>query len=175
MDTGNTGTLLTVFSGLVAVALLLQSLAMWGLHRSLRNVSARVDGLSKDLVKTADSISGSALDFLSSARGFVEKLSAVQENVTATSAVIHKRVVELDAFLDETTKAAQLQIVRIQEVVDTASRRVEETVSTLQNGVLTPVNEAHAIAAGVKAGLGYFFRNRKRPSSRSHQDEEMFI
>jgi methyl-accepting chemotaxis protein len=167
--------LYAVITGIVAVAFLMQSLALWGVRRAIQNVSSRVDDLSRDLSKTVDSVSVTSQDLVSSIRVFTEKLGYLQDNLNATTAVIHKRVVDLDAFVEETTSAARLQVVRIQELVETASQRIEETLGVLQKGVLGPVNEVQAVAVGVKAGLNYLLRQRKNPAGRSHQDEEMFI
>jgi hypothetical protein len=167
--------LLAVFTGIVAVAFLVQSLALWGVRRAIQNVSSRVDGLSKDLSNTVAAVSVTSQDLIVSLRTFTEKLGYLQDNLNATAALIHKRVVDLDTFVEDTTGAARLQISRIQDVVETASQRLEETIGVLQKGVLGPVNEVQAVATGVRAGLNYLLRQRKSPAGRSHQDEEMFI
>jgi uncharacterized protein YoxC len=168
-------TLLTVFTGIVAVALLLQSLAFVGIYRSVRSIASRLDKLSNDLTAHANVLGRKADDLMSTVKLLTEGIKSIQEKVNETVVVVHNRIVEVDKFLGETTKTARLQVLRIQDVVDTAARRVEETCNVLQNSVLTPVNEMNAIARGVRVGLDFLLRRRKTRAGLSHQDEEMFI
>jgi len=168
-------TLLLVFTGIVAVSLLLQSLALVGIYRSIRSLSSRIEVVSLNLVKNVDAISVKVNQLLASIKGMVDGMHSLQENLISTSTIVQKRVAELDSFLAEITDVARLQVLRIQDVVVTASRRVEETIDVLHTSVLAPVTEVNAIVRGVKVGLDVLLRKRKSPSSSSRQDEEMFI
>ncbi len=167
--------LLAVFTGIVAVSLLLQSMAFWGMYRSIRQMSVRIDKLAADFTKTSGSISARTEELLKAVRGFVERLQGMQEHLTAATEIVQKRVVELDAFLDETTEVARRQVGRIQSVVENASSRVEETFETLERKVLTPINEVSAIVTGIRTALDVLARRRRRPAPASEQDDEMFI
>ncbi|MFH1009716.1 MAG: hypothetical protein V1784_00600 [bacterium] len=167
-------TLLTIFTGVVAVVLLLQSFAFVGIYKSVRQLSTRMDSLSKDLLKKVDVLSTKVEDLLFTIKGMAEGLKSIQGKLADTTAIVHKRVVDLDTFLAETTSAARLEILRIQDVVDNVSRRIEETFDLLHNSILAPVNEVSAVIRGVKVGLDVLLRKRKSPSTSSH-DEEMFI
>ncbi len=167
--------LLALFTGIVAVSLLLQSLAFWGIYRSVRQMSARIDKLANDFTRKTESLTSKTEAMLSSVRGFVDKLEGMQANLTATTEIIQRRVVEIDAFLEDTATSARRQVARLQAVVENASARVEETFETLERRVLTPVNEVSAIITGVKTGLDVLLRKRGRPVNTSRQDEEMFI
>jgi hypothetical protein len=167
--------LLAVFTGIVAVSLFMQSLALLGIYRSIRNISDRIVKLSADLSRNADNISNRGSEVLAAIKAFTERFQAMQENLTATTEVVQRRVVEVDAFLEDTVQAARLQVARIQETVDNASRRVEETFDVLQNRVLAPINELNAVITGIRVGLDVLRGRRKRPVNPSQQDEEMFI
>jgi enamine deaminase RidA (YjgF/YER057c/UK114 family) len=169
------GLLITIFIGTVAAAIFVQCLAFLGMHRSLREVSRQVDRVSQDLVKSLGSISSQTEQVLISIKEVAEKTQTLQENVMATSSIVHKRVVDLDAFLRDATDVARLQIIRMQEVVDTVSGRIESAAVALHRGVLAPVTEVGAISRGIKVGLNVFLRRRLRPATPSRQDEEMFI
>jgi hypothetical protein len=168
-------TLLTVFTGVVAVALLMQSIAFVGIYKSVRQLAARMDGLSKNLLKNIDSLSARADALMSTIKDIGEGLKSMQGSLADSTAIVCKRVAELDAFLGETTNTARLEILRIQDVIDTALRRVEETFDLLHNSVRAPVNEVNAVIRGIRVGLDVLFRRGKGPSSPSSQDEEMFI
>ncbi len=167
--------LLVIFTGVVAVSLLLQSVALIVIYRSARELASRIEVLSKSLNKNVNTISEKMEQLLASFKAIADGVRSVQENLSATSAIVHKRAAELDAFVAEVTDVARLQVLRVQDVIDNAARRVEETIELLRSGVLTPVTEATAIIRGVRAGLNVFLRKQKRPSSSTLQDEEMFI
>ncbi len=167
--------ILSIFTGLVALALLLQGIALLAISRKVRELSAKLDYLSTKLTDQADSLTVKVESFLSIVKSTAEKVQAVQENVAAITKVVHDRVVEVDAFINEATDAGRLQMARLQDALDTTLRRIDETIDTLQNAIIVPITEAQAIIRGIRSGLDVFFGRRRLSSSRSHQDEEMFI
>jgi uncharacterized protein YoxC len=168
--------LLTIFIGIVAISFLVQCIAWIVLARTVQRLASRVEVLGKDLSRTAESISVKVDGLVSSLKTSAENLKALQENLTATSEVIHKRVVSVDRFLSDATDSARLQIIRIQDTVDMACRRTEYAIDLLYRGVLRPVSEASAIMNGLRAGLAVLLRRASPPAVRARrEDEEMFI
>ena len=161
-------TWLTVFTGVVALALLLQSLAFVGLYRAVRNLSARVDVLSKNVMRDVNALTGDVSQVLAT-------IKSVVEGIQSTSDIIRKRVIEVDFFIRQLTDTARLEVARIQDAVDTASREIEDTFELLHRSVIVPVREVTAIIRGLKTGLDFFLRRANSPSGASHLDEEMFI
>lgn len=171
----STETVLAVFTGIVAAALLTQSIAFWRISISVRNISKGFDRLSEDLLRRVETVSSGVNDLLASLKPVVETIQTIQQRIAASSEIIHDRVVELDHFAQEFTDTARSQLLRIQDAVESSSKKFEETVETLQRGILAPVSEISAIMRGLKIGLDFFFRGRRPPSHQPHQDEEMFI
>jgi hypothetical protein len=167
--------LIAVFTGIAALALLFQSIAFLAMARSVRQISSRMDRLGADVSKAIGTVTTKAEELLSLVKGVVERIHTLENSLNATSAVIQKRVVELDSFLEETTDTARLQVLRVQAVVENISSRVEETFDRLHQSVLAPVNEITAIIRGIRVGLDFLQRHRKPPGRASHQDDEMFI
>ncbi len=169
-------TWLTVFTGIVALALLLQSLAFVGLYRSVRSLSSRVDGISKDLMNTVNVLAADVGQALAAIKAVAEGVESLKDKISATSDLVHKRVSDIDSFLHDLTDAARLEVARIQDAVDTASRQVEETFEIVHRGVLVPVREITALIRGIRAGLDFLLHKpSKGPSGASRLDEEMFI
>lgn len=169
-------TLLAIFTGTVAISFLVQCIALIFIARTVYHLSVRVEELKTSLSRTADAISEKVEGLLSSVRASAENLKAVQQNLTATSDVIHKRVVSVDRFLSEATDSARLQIIRIQDTVDMACRRTEDAIDLLYRGVVAPVSEISAIIRGLRAAFAVFMRRANPPSVRARrEDEEMFI
>ncbi len=167
--------LLIIFTGLTTLAFVTQGIALMVISRKMRELTARIDILSTKLTKQIDSLAVQADNFMSMLNSTAEKIHGVQENVAAITAVVHHRVVEVDAFLNEATDVARLQMARFQDVVETASHRIDETLDTLQNAIVVPITEVHAIIRGIRSGLDVLFGWRRRSSQRSHNDEERFI
>ena len=167
--------ILTIFTGIVALGVILQGLALWILAQKVRELSSRLESMSSKLTAQMDILSVHTEAFLTLAKDTADKINAMQANVTAISKVVHNRVVEADAFLTEATDVARLQIARLQDVVDTASYRIEETIAALQAAILAPVSEVQAVIRGIRTGLDVLFGWRRSGSRRSHEDEEMFI
>jgi hypothetical protein len=178
MSTENVSTLLTVltvFTGVVALVLLIHGIALLAIYRRIRDLSARIEDLSSNLMKQVDSLAVKADSFLSVVKTTAEKVHMMQENVAAITAVVHHRIIEVDAFLTEATEVGRLQIAKFQDVIDTTSRRIEETINTLQGTVLMPIAEIQALIRGVRTGLDVLFGRRRSAAGRLHNDEEMFI
>jgi hypothetical protein len=166
---------LTIFTGIVAVAFFIQSIASIGILRVVRKLSDRIEGMSVETTNRILSLSSNVEELLSTFRRIGEKAEGISERINAATGVVTNRVAELDSFVGETTDAARLQVAKIQDLVETSSVRITETFDMVQKGIVAPVNELSALIRGLRVGLGFFFRGRRDPSSQSHHDEEMFI
>jgi len=168
-------TLLMVFTGVLAVAVLLQAVLFFGIYLSIRRITAKMDGLGKDLLKNVEAMSAKVDEGLACIKGISDSLKPITDNLTNTTEMVHKRVVELDAFAVETIKTAQLEILRIQDTVQMVTNRARETIELLHAGIQTPINEINAISRALRVGWDILFRRRRNISNTSAQDEEMFI
>jgi hypothetical protein len=168
-------TILTVFTGIVALVLVVQGIALLALYRRMRDLSARLEALSLNLTKQVEALAVKADSFLAVLKTTAEKVQVVQEKVSAITDLVHHRILEVDAFLTETTDTARLQIAKFQGVMDATSAKIEETMNLLQGTILTPIMEIQALIRGIRTGIDVLFRRRRLPANRSHQDEEMFI
>jgi methyl-accepting chemotaxis protein len=168
-------TLLIVFTGVLAFAVLLQSLLFFGMYRSIRRISERIDDWGKDLLRNLNVISSKVEEGLTTVKSAADNLKPITQNLVGTTQIVHKRVMELDNFLAEATRVARQEIVRVQDTIEYATQKTEETVEIIQNTILTPIQEISAIARAIKVGADALFRRRRNPSKTSAQDDEMFI
>ena len=168
-------TLLMVFTGILALAFIIQTLLFFGIYQSLRRISTWMDGWGRDLLRNAEVISSKVEEGLTTIKSTADSLRPITQNLVGTTQIVHNRVVELDNFLAEATRTARQEIMRIQDIVQSASRRAEETLDILRDSVLAPVNEISAVVRAIRVSLDVLFRRRKNPSNASAQDEEMFI
>jgi hypothetical protein len=167
--------ILLVFTGILAIAVLMQSIIFYGIYKSIRQMNGWMDGIGKDLLRNVEIISSKVDEGLATIKEMGEGLKPITEKLASATDIIHKRVIDVDSFLAETTDTARLEVMRIREKIESASNRAEEILDMLHDSIITPVNEFNAIARGIKAGVDMLFRRRRNPSSATPQDEEMFI
>jgi hypothetical protein len=168
-------TLLLIFTGILAVAVVTQSFLFFGIYRCIRQLTLQMDELGKDLLRKIEVVSAKADASLTAIRGMADSVKAITAKLGDATEIVHHRIKELDAFLGEATRTARLEILQIQDTMQTASRRVGETLELIRNGILAPLNEINAITRAIRVGLDVLFRWRRNPSRTSAQDEEMFI
>ena len=167
-------TLLMIFTGVLALAVVIQTILFFGIYRAIRQLTSYLDGIGKDLIRNIDLISGKADACLTAITEVAEGFKPIREKLADTTEIIHRRITELDIFLGEITSSARLQILRIQDSIESASQKAEHTLDLLHKGIFAPLNEINAISRGIRVAMDVLFRRRRNPS-RSTQDDEMFI
>jgi len=168
-------TVLIVFTGILAFAVLLQTLLFFGMYRSIRQMNEWLSTWSKDMLKNAQIVSSRVEEGVATLKSTADSLKPITQNLVHATQIVHNRVVELDRFVGETSRTAQLEFMHIQDTFQLAIRRAEEAVETLRDGILAPINEATAVVRAVRTGMDVLFRRRRNPSNASAQDDEMFI
>jgi hypothetical protein len=168
-------TWLTVFTAIVAVALLIQSLAFFGLYRAVRDISGRVDGISRDLTKNIGAVADKTVEALAAIKATAAGVREMGQKLSVTVDVVQKRIGAVDLFLRDMTDTARLEVARIQDVAETAARHLEDTFNVLHKGVLAPASEISAAFHGFKVGLNVLLGKSRGRSARAPNDEEMFI
>ena len=53
--------------------------------------------------------------------------------------------------------------------------RAQETVATVQSGIMVPLREIQGVAAGVRTAIFYLMRGGRPTPAQATADEEMFI
>ena len=167
--------ILAVFTGIIALVLLVQGFALVAIYRRISDLSERMEATTGRLAKGIEAVAGKADHFFEVLTTTTEKVQALQEDVSAIAGVVHNRVVAMDAFLEEATNMARFQVARFQNVLDSTSRKIDETIDVMQGTILTPIAEIQALIRGVRTGLDVLFGRRRLSANRSHEDEEMFI
>jgi len=167
--------LLTVLVGIIALAVLAQSVALLLISLGLKRLSARLEVVSGDLAKKVDALAKSAEETFAGIKSVVARAEAIRENLLQTSEVIRNRAVDLDGLLQDVTKSARLQVAEVQYFLESSTRKIEETFDLVQKSIIEPIRELGALLVGFKAGLDVFLGRRRRPVDRFQHDEEMFI
>jgi adenylyl- and sulfurtransferase ThiI len=168
-------TLLMVFTGILAAAVLMQTFLFFGMYRYFRRITVWLETVGKDLLGNVENISSKVEEGMSTIKLISDDLKPVSEKISNATDVVHKRVLEVDSFMAETIKAAQLEILRIQDTIQVATRRTQETIELLHSGIQSPISEINAIRRGLTVAIDMLLRRRRSLSKTPTQDEEMFI
>lgn len=175
--------LLMIFTGILAIAVLGQTLIFFGIFKAIRQLTSRVDSMSQDLLKNVEVVTAKAEETLATIKDIGDGLRPVKDKMVDAAEIIHQRVVKVDDFLEETTSSARSEVQRMQTRIESATSRVEEILAMMQDSVMAPINEISALTHGIRAGFDLIFRRRRKSSNTPGQapdqapdrDEAMFI
>ena len=166
-------TLLLVFTGILAVVVVIQTILFFGMYRAIRHMSVAVDRMGKDLLGHIQVVSGKVDEGVRAIKGMAEGFKPIRDKLEDTADIIRNRVSELDGFIAEIANTARQEVLRIQDIVQSASEKVEETLELIRQGLLAPFNEINAISRAIRIAMDVLFRRQRKRGS--VQDEEMFI
>ncbi len=151
-----------------ACALVLQALLLLGTYRAARGMRDQVT-----------LIAGQAESFIQTAQRTLEQSRKQVSDVTTKAGNVlelaQKQLVRVDELLGEATSRAKIHMERVDLILDDAIGKLDETAALLNKGLLRPVREINAIAAGIQAALSTLFRSQRLTVERATHDEEMFI
>lgn len=166
-------TALSVALILVAVAVLMQAVAMLGIWLSIRKIPAQVESVRADIKQRLDPLSQSVLEIVNNSR---EPLRTITVNLAEISRIMRDRAGNVDALVADLLDKSRIQIARVDGMVSDLVAKVETTADAVQRGVLGPVQEVAAIVKGVRAGLDFLLSHRRVVNvSEATPDEQLFI
>ncbi len=170
--------LLAIFTGILAVAVLMQAFIFLAMYRTFRRLVDRIDGIGRDLIKNADKVTEKAEETLNTIQEIGNGFIPVKDKVVDAAEILHQRVVKVDDFLEETANTARYEVDRVKARIESAASRAEELVEMVHDSILTPINEISAIVRGIRAGFDFLFRRRRKTSESEAEppdNDEMFI
>jgi hypothetical protein len=164
---------LTIALILVAVAVLMQAVAMIGIWLEVRKIPGQVEAVRTEVKQRLDPLVESVTEIVSNAR---EPLRTITSNLADISKILRERTADADALVAELVDKSRAQVIRVDQMVSDLVRKVETTSDAVQRGVLAPMQEVSAVIAGMRAGLEFLFTRRRTTSvSEAAQDEQLFI
>jgi uncharacterized protein YoxC len=169
--------LLMIFVGMVAVALVVQAIALIVMAVGAAKTRKRLLGIVEE-------VRAKAMPALESTQNFIAntapKMMSLAENLVETSNVVRNKAAEFDATLSDVNNRARVQAARADDIVTTILTGTAEVVGSIQNGVRVPVREFNGLVNGLKAGLDVlvgrtrsFGSSRTRPSYRDSNDIDL--
>ncbi len=160
--------IMTIFTGVAAVALVIQMAALVGVWFSIKKARERVSEFLDRCEPLADTAQKTLDDVR---RESNEILKQVREITTLAKTQVEKA----DQTLEEISKTTQLQAQRVDQTIQALLERVQESAAALQQAVLAPIKQIRAVGMGIAAMIDALSGRGPAPVDRATQDEEMFI
>jgi hypothetical protein len=149
LSSGNSR-LLIWFVGLVAVAMVVQAVAVIVLAIGMAKASRRGLEIADEL---RTKISPLLTTTETVVRDAAPKVKIITENLVETSHLVREKAREFDATASELNMKARVQAARVDGMVTSVLNTTAEISETLQRAVKVPVREFSGLVNGFKAGV----------------------
>ncbi len=160
--------IISIFTGVAGVALLMQVLVFVGLYTSVKSIERRFQSLADRVEPVIDASGRLVEETRQHARDVFGKLREITE-ATRT------QVMRVDDLLQEVSAHTRANLERIDRVAEETTVRVEETLVAVQRTILAPVRGINGAAAAVRAIVETLARRRAQVDGRATQEEDLFI
>jgi len=161
-------TLLTIFVGLAALAMLIQAGTLLGLLIVARKIQEKVSVLTGPITGVIETSKRT----LQMVEGHIDRIGSSSTAILDTTKV---QLAKVDELLTDASTRAKVQMERAEMVLDDTMGRVQHTVSFVQSGVIRPVREVQGIVTGIRTALTRLGRGGRPTVDHATADEEMFI
>jgi hypothetical protein len=159
---------MTVFVIVAAVSQAIQAAMLYQLRKSALAMEEKVTKLAPKVEALAES-SRAAID---EGRASMAEITERSKEILDTT---RRQLSRVEDVLEDAAGRARVQLDRAEMVVDDAMSRAQETVAVVHGGIMKPIREINAVAAGVRASIQYFMRGGRPSPDEVTADEEMFI
>jgi len=112
----------------------------------------------------------------------LNRLSQVAREASAATSDLRRELTPLIAkahkIADDAGRVSALaltQVERVDQVFDSAARRIDETLQTVQESIIMPMRQGAAVMAGLKAALAVFRARQDRGRYDRDDDDALFI
>jgi methyl-accepting chemotaxis protein len=159
---------LVVFVALCALSQLGQALALLGLYKKVKEVNEKAGPLFAKAEQTLDS----AKLTLEDSRKQIAELSLKTNQILETT---QTQLARIDTVVSDASQRALGQLEKVDLVVGDTVDRVHGLIASTHKGLVAPLKELNALAAGLRSGFSFLFGSKKQSVADVTQDEEMFI
>lgn len=167
--------IMTAFVIIAAVALCIQAGMLVALYSKTKMLQEKINPLVdkiSPLVPKVESLVESTKATVEQSRVQILEITAKANDILAST---KDQLAMVEEVVSDGTARAKVQMERVELVLDDTINRAHETIATVHNGIMRPLNELNGIAAGVKAALSFLARNNRPSVAQATSDEEMFI
>ena len=154
---------LTIFVGLLTLALLVQAVAIFLIYRTVANLVEETTGWRQTMYQQTQEIMANVSALTAAVKESGQQVAA---NVSAISQDARRRVEKLertaDAITDGVKRGITNQIIRLDHVMTSALDGLEQVGTRVRHAAFQPLREVTALYAGFRTALDYFKNSHKR-------------
>ncbi|MGA2991291.1 MAG: hypothetical protein ABSD88_12515 [Candidatus Korobacteraceae bacterium] len=166
-------TLLAVFVGITALAIVIQMGVLIALYASSRKTGASLRSLSRQVEENVLPLFRDLRALLSETG---PKLREAVDNLNVASATVRQETERLGSAADEIATHVRSQATRVNEMFTRTLDRVEHTRESVQQVISSPARQVSGILSGVAAAIAELRGSRKWQRQKSAMPrDEMFI
>jgi methyl-accepting chemotaxis protein len=146
--------LLTVFIGLVALAMLVQAIALVVFAaksaKSIKGLAETVDELKQKALPLIDSVTEISRTTETLLSENAPRVRAIADNLLETSDLVRGTAQHFEATLADANLRTQRQVARVDGMVTAALTATVEVVETIGNGIRVPAQKIASLAGQAK-------------------------
>lgn len=171
----NAETLLIIFVGVTALAVLIQGFFAWRLLHSSRALIGQITRSSQELEYEAREITGQLQDVANSLTSLKNISVAIQARTEEIDEMFQERTADVDELISKLVDLGGRQAEKIDEVVSDTVTKFEQTTDLIQQDILKPVVEISSLIKGLRQGLEYLFGRGKKAEDNEPRGDDLFI
>jgi methyl-accepting chemotaxis protein len=166
-------TLLAVFVGITALAIIIQMAMLIALYVSSKKAHESLRSVARQLEENVLPLFGDLRTLLGETG---PKFREAVENLQVISATVRQETERLGQAADEITTRVRLQATRIDEMFSRTLDRVEHTGESVQQAMRSPARQISGVLSGVAAAIAELRGSRKWQRQKTAVPrDEMFI
>jgi Tfp pilus assembly protein PilN len=160
--------IMAAFTGISAVALVIQMLFLFGVYRASKALQERSIAFMDRWEPLADASQKTLEQVRKQSEEILKKINDLADSSKA-------QMERADALITDITKTIRVQLVRVDHTVETSINKVNETVDALQKTILVPVRQVRALAVAASTVFEHLAGRRRPTVDQVTIDEELFI
>ncbi len=159
---------LMIFVGLVALALVVQAIAVIGLAIGAAKARDRAFEMIEDLRGKVTPLISVTHEMV---RDNAPKVKTIADNLEHTSHLVRKQASELNATVHEANQKTRAQVARVDGMVSSVLDATLDAAKLLENAIRIPAREFSGLMNGLKAGLDVLLGRKKTQPARTEEQE----
>lgn len=166
--------LLRIFIAVTTLAVVFQTLILFGLYLAVRKSTAKMEALAEEVKSKALPTMETVQNMLVEIR---PKLDVMTVNLQESSTLVRNQLARIDATLTDALDRTRLQVIRADELLNRTMDRVEETSDAVHKTVISPLRQVNGLMSAISTGVEVFLgQKRRQPKNGAGvPQDEMFI
>jgi ElaB/YqjD/DUF883 family membrane-anchored ribosome-binding protein len=166
---------MTAFVIIAAIALCIQAAMLVAVSKTTKTLQGKIEPLVpkvEALVPKLESLMASTKATVELSKQQIAEITSQASEILAST---KSQLAMVEEVVTDATARAKAQMERVELVLDDTVSRAHETVALVHTGIMRPLREINAIAAGIRTALAYLGRGTRPSVAQATSDEEMFI